>query len=206
MSDVQTPQSNSPVQIALTKWSSVWTAISAANEMYNLGIDQNNYENRVAYRADDGFLQIDLVNVQTGELEWVFRDRYSSNNTIEEMGIVENPKDFGLKEVIDNFSVLINDASELSFLSDLRKDVAFNSGNNIGSAATMLANLLNNYGIGPGWSSNPGGTTTAYFVLRYIGPGADAPEVYNFNRNASHMVVLELMMHGEYKTHALIVG
>lgn len=177
-----------------------------ANEIYNLNLIPEDYEDRIVYKDPDGYLSLDVVSVNTGELCWILKDRQSVVLSGQTKTQLSHPKDFGHEEVANNFSIIIGTEGELDFLKGLSLNVP--SGNDpLNLVARTLADLLNVYGIGDGWCTRPGvGLTTAYFVLRYIGPGADAPEVYNFNRNTKCLAVVELMMHGEYKTHALVVG
>ncbi len=195
-----------PLQISLTKRSTVRSTLITANELYNLNATPDNYEDRIVYKDDEGSLCLDVVDILTGELCWVLRDRYKENADKLNKMLLANPKDFGDSEVVDNFSIIIGTEGELDFLKGLPLNVP-SANDPLNFVARTLADLLNVYGVGYGWSTRPNtGLTTAYFVLRYIGPGADAPEVYNFNRNTKCLAVVELMMHGEYKTFALVVG
>lgn len=194
-----------PLQVSLTKRSTVWLALSTVNELYNLNTRPEDYENRIVYKDSDGNLCLDVVSVHTGELCWILRDRYTKVALAEQLQL-EHPKDFGNEEVVNNFSIIIGTEGELDFLKGQPLNVS-NGDDPLNLVARTLADLLNVYGVGDGWSTRPGtGLTTAYFVLQYIGPGADAPEVYNFNRNTKCLAVIELMTYGEYKTHALVVG
>lgn len=196
-----------PRQVQLTPRTTASAVVSAVNEMYGENIDVNQYEDRLAYLDKDGVLTIEFVDIQTQVTHYVFKDRYTLERKADDTLEFTNPRDFIYPEVIRNFGVLINTEVELEFLKDIRKDVRYDSGKPGNSAARELARLLNRYNIGNGWSSNPnGGNTTAYFIVRYYGSGANAPDVYNFNRDANLLAVVELMMHGEYQTHALIVG
>lgn len=198
-------QTKAPLHISLTKWSTVQSVIPAINDAYEMRLDPDNYENRIAISNEYGVLSLSLVLKATGELDWVIIDRESS--TVElQMGTIKNPKAFLYEEVKKSFSVLINTEAELGFLKNQPIDRKYDSGLLGADKSRILSNLLNTYMIGDGWSANPGqGCSTAYFVLRYYGSGANAPDVYNFNRDARLLVVVELMMYGEYQTHALVV-
>lgn len=205
MAEVNKSQSES-LDIPLSKWSTVKAIINTLNDKYKHSLDPKDFEDRLAYVNSDGLLSMDIVNVSTGELVWVVVDTQSG---LAQSGInetIEHPKAFIFDEVIKNFGVVINNESELEFLKGVRLDVRYNSGVIGGDKSFKLMTLLNNYHIGDGWTSNPSqGCTTAYFVLRYIGTGADAPGVYNFNTQAKCLAVVELMMYGEYQLHALVV-
>lgn len=206
MSNTDESQSQSSLHVSLTKWSTVKTTIPSVNEAYSMSLDVNAYEDRLAFRNDKGYLTLELYNVNTGTLDWVIVDRESSITLNSNFGKIENPKAFAYKEVINNFDTIINTETELAFLADCRLDVRYDSGIPGNLKAFNLMSLLNNYGIGHGWTCNPSnGCTTAYFVPRYYGTGADAPDVYNFNRDAKLVCVVELMMYGEYQLHALVV-
>lgn len=206
MADTDKSQPSSPLDIPLSKWSTVKAIIGGINDKYELTLDPDQYEDRLAYVNSDGLLSLDIVDISTGKLVWVVID---SNSNLAVVGInekVEHPKAFIFDEVIKNFSLVLNSEKELEFLKDVRLDVRYNSGVVGGDKSYKLMTLLNNYNIGDGWTSNPSqGCTTAYFVLRYIGIGADAPGVYNFNTEAKCLAVVELMMYGEYQLHALVV-
>lgn len=206
MTEFDKSQPNSPLDIPLSKWSTVKTIIDTINDKYGLTLNPNSYEDRLAHTNSDGLLCMDVVNASTGELVWTVID-HSSNLPL--AGIdetIEHPKAFIFNHVIKNFSITINSEKELEFLKDVRTDVRYNSGTIGGDKSYKLMTLLNNYNIGDGWTSNPSqGCTTAYFVLRYFGTGANAPGVYNFNTEAKCLAVVELMMHGEYQLHALVV-
>lgn len=206
MDDTQTLPAKEPLQISLTKRSTVRSALIVANELYNLNANPDDYEDRITYKDKNGDLSLDVVSVHTGELCWILKDRYTTAAKPTNYKQLEHPKDFGDVEVVNNFSVIIGTEGELDFLKGLALNEP-NANDPLNFTARTLADLLNVYGVGDGWSTRPNaGLTTAYFVLRYIGPGADAPEVYNFNRNTKCLAVVELMMYGEYKTHALVVG
>lgn len=206
MTDVMKSQTKTPVQVSLTCWSTVHSAIGLISEAVGKELNPMDYEDRLAIRNDGGLLTLNLVSVTTGELDWVVIDRYSGNTDTNQSEFITNPKAFIFDEVIKSFGVLINTEAELEFLKDLRYDVRYDSGMVGADKAFKLMNLLNTYGVGDGWTSNPSqGCTTAYFILRYYGSGVDAPGVFNFNPNARLLVVLELMMYGEYQTHALVV-
>lgn len=207
MAESDKSQPSSPLDVPLSKWSTVKAIISTINDKYGLALDPNNYEDRLAYINSDGLLCLDIVNASTGGLVWVVID--SGSNLPVLAGInetVEHPKAFVFDPVINNFGIIINSEKELEFLKDVRLDVRYNSGVVGGDTSYKLMTLLNNYNVGDGWTSNPSqGCTTAYFVLRYFGAGADAPGVYNFNPEAKCLAVVELMLYGEYKLHALVV-
>ena len=196
-----------PRQAQLTKWTTASAVVSSVNEMYGESIDPALYEDRLAFTDANGLLTIEFVHIQTGLVHYVFKDRYTIERQLQNDLRIDNPREFIYPEVIKNFGVLINTEAELEFMKDVRKDVRYDSGKPGNNKAYALAKLLNRYNIGKGWSSNPdGGGTTAYFVLRYYGSGASAPDIYNFNRDAKLLVVVELMMYGQYETHALVVG
>lgn len=206
MANSDKSQPESPLDISLSKWSTVKAIINTINDKYGLTLDPQNYEDRSAFKNDDGLLTLDIVKVTTGELVWAVIDSQSGkiNETINEK--LTHPKAFAFEQVVNNFGIMINNESELEFLKDVRLDVRYNSGVIGGDKSYKLMTLLNNYNIGDGWTSNPSnGCTTAYFVLRYIGPGSEAPGVYNFNTEAKLLAVVELMMYGEYQLHALVV-
>lgn len=206
MDNTQTLPAKEPLQISLTKRSTVRSTLITANELYNLNANPDDYEDRITYKDKNGDLCLDVVSVHTGELCWILKDRYTAAANPTNYMRLEHPKDFGDVEVVNNFSVIIGTEGELDFLKGLTLNEP-NANDPLNFTARTLADLLNVYGVGDGWSTRPNaGLTTAYFVLRYIGPGADAPEVYNFNRNTKCLAVVELMMYGEYKTHALVVG
>ena len=207
MDDSQNLPAREPLQVSLTKRSTVWSALVTANELYNLNARPEDYEDRIIYKDSDGNLCLDVVSVHTGELCWILKDRYSSDLvTTKNQLVLAHPKEFGNEEVTNNFSIIIGTEGELDFLKGLELNVP-GSNDPLNFVARTLADLLNVYGVGDGWSTRPDtGLTTAYFVLRYIGPGADAPEVYNFNPNTKCLAVVELMTYGEMKTHALVVG
>jgi hypothetical protein len=170
-----------------------------------MSLVETDYDDRLAFRNEFDQLSLKLVNISTGVLDWVIVDQESSLSKVAS-GELDNPKAISFDQVIRNFGTLINTETELKFLEDCRLDVRYDSGMVGNDKSLKLMHLLNNYGIGDGWTANPSqGCTTAYFVPRYYGPGADAPKVYNFNRDASCLVVLELMMYGEYELHALVV-
>lgn len=206
MAETDKSQPSSPLDIPLSKWSTVKAIISTINDKYGLTLDSNIFEDRLAYINGDGLLSLDIVNASSGELVWVVIDSGSNLPVTELNESIEHPKAFIFNQVIKNFGVIINSEKELEFLKDVRVDVRHNSGVVGGDTSYKLMTLLNNYNIGDGWTSNPSqGCTTAYFVLRYFGTGAGAPGVYNFNPEAKCLVVVELMMYGEYQLHALVV-
>lgn len=206
MAETDKSQPSSPLDIPLSKWSTVKAIISNINDKYGLSLDSNLYEDRLAYINSDGLLSLDIVNASSGELVWVVVDSGSNLPVTGLNETLEHPKAFIFDHVIKNFGIIINSEKELEFLKDVRLDVRYNSGMVGGDTSYKLMTLLNNYNIGDGWTSNPSqGCTTAYFVLRYLGAGADAPGVYNFNPEAKCLAVVELMMYGEYQLHALVV-
>lgn len=206
MNDENKSPIKTPVHVALTKWSTVRSAIEAISDAVGVQLDPADYEDRLAIRNSSGLLSLNLVSVATGEVDWVIIDRYSASSEGVQSEFIANPKAFIYDHVIKSFSALINTEAELEFLKDVRIDVRYDSGLIGADKALKLMHLLNIYNIGDGWTSNPSnGCTTAYFILRYFGSGADAPDVYNFNPNAKLLAVVELMMRGEYQTHALVV-
>lgn len=206
MSNTDKSQPKTPVHVSLTKWSTVRSAIATISAAVGVELNPLDYEDRLAVRNDNGLLTMNLVSLSTGELDWVIIDRYSTNSDTDQSEFITNPKAFAFDQVTKSFGVLINTEAELAFLKDVRLDVRYDSGLVGADKSLKLMNLLNAYNIGDGWTSNPSnGCTTAYFVLRYFGSGADAPDVYNFNPNAKLVVVVELMMYGVYETHALVV-
>ena len=195
-----------PRHVQLDKTTTVSAVVSSINEMYGESIDATQYEDSLPFVDKDGLLTLHFVDIETGETRWVFKDRYSIERQ-SQITMIENPKDFIYPQVIKNFAVIVNTEKELEFMKGLRLDVRHDSGNICSDKSRLLARLLNRYNVGDGWSANPqDGNTTAYFMPRYIGPGADAPDVYNFNRDTKLLVVVELMKHGEYETYALTVG
>lgn len=206
MAEVNKSQPKSPLNISLTVWSTVRKTINSINEKYKFNLNLDEYEDRLAFVSDKGLLTLKLVKIGTGELDWVVVDESTSPGVQFINAYIDHPKSFPYKEVVKNFGIVINDKSELDFLKDVKLDVKYNSGLVGSDKSFKLMNLLNNYLIGDGWTSNPStGCTTAYFVLRYFGSGADAPGSYNFNRDAKCLAVVELMMYGEYQLHALVV-
>lgn len=206
MEETDKSQANVTLHVSLTKWSTVKSAIPIINETYELTLDPADYEDKLAFRNEAGFLSLELVVISTGKLDWVIVDRESLLDTSLVSGVLSNPKEISFKQVIRNSGILINTEVELKFLEDCRLDVRYDASVVGKDKAVKLMNLLNDYGVGDGWTANPSqGCTTAYFVPRYYGSGKDAPDVYNFNRNASCLVVLELMMYGVYELHALVV-
>lgn len=206
MAETDKSQPSSPLDIPLSKWSTVKAIINSINDKYELTLDPEHYEDRLAFTNSDGLLSLDIVDISTGKLVWVVIDSNSNLAVVGINEIVEHPKAFIFDKVIKNFSLVVNSEKELEFLKDVRLDVRYNSGVVGGDKSYKLMTLLNNYNIGDGWTSNPSqGCTTAYFVLRYFGTGADAPGVYNFNTEAKCLAVVELMMYGEYQLHALVV-
>lgn len=206
MADVDKSQPESPLDIPLSKWSTVKAIVTSINDKYGLSLDPNRYEDRLAFTNSDGLLSLDIVDVNTGELAWAVIDSQSGKVVSSINESVDHPKAFIFDEVIKNFGTVINSEKELEFLKDVRLDVRYDSGLVGSDKAYKLMNLLNNYTIGDGFTSNPSqGCTTAYFVLRYFGTGADAPGVYNFNTEAKCLAVVELMMYGESRLHALVV-
>jgi len=196
-----------PLHLAMTLMDTVRSVAPEANKVYGLGIIVDEYEDRRAFRDTDGLFTLEVVRVDTGSLTWVFKDRFSAGREDEETAFIENPKDFMFKDVVDNFAVTINTSRELEFLKSIKNDVRYNTALPGNDASYYLMQLLNNYNIGSGWTSNPiHGNATAYFIKRYFGPGKDAPEIYNFNPHAQLLVVVDLLVYGEYKTHALMVG
>jgi hypothetical protein len=206
MAEVNKSQPESPLDITLSKWSTVKAIIKAVNDKYGLTLDAHNYEDRLAFTNSNGLLALDIIDVNTGELAWAVIDSQSGKVVSEINETLDHPKAFVFNEVIKNFGIVVNSEKELEFLKDVRLDVRYNSGVVGGDKSYKLMTLLNNYTIGDGWTSNPSqGCTTAYFVLRYFGTGANAPGVYNFNTEAKCLAVVELMMYGEYQLHALVV-
>lgn len=206
MSEPDKSQSVSPLHMSLSKWSTVSAVIPALNERYGLDLDPAAYEDRLPYTGDQGLLTLEGINASSGERDWVVIDTESARGSVGLNEVLTHPKAFIFPNVVKNFSVVLNSESELAFLRDAPIDVRYDSGL-VGNDKTFkLMNLLNNYNIGDGWTSNPSqGCTTAYFTLRYIGSGKDAPRVYNFNPEAKCLAVLELMMYGEYVLYTLVV-
>lgn len=197
----------SPRHVKLSKWATVYSVVDSINEMYGEAIDPLDYEDRLTFTDEDGLFTIHLVEIASGKTRWVFKDRYTLERAAKETKTLVNPKAFPYPEVVRNFGIVINTERELEFLSDVRKDVIYNTSPITSDKSRRLADILNRYNYGDGWGSNPmDGNTTAYFKLRYFGPGSQAPDAYNFNRDAKLLVVVELLMHGVYKTHALFVG
>ncbi len=206
MSEPDKSQSASPFAMSLSKWSTVSAVIPALNERYGLSLDPGAYEDRLAYINETGLLTLEGVNISTGKHDWVVVDAESAQATVGVNEVLDHPKAFAFAAAIKNFSILLNSESELAFLRDAPVDVRYDSGMISDNKSFKLMNLLNNYNIGDGWTSNPSqGCTTAYFTLRYIGSGKDAPSVYNFNPEAKCLAVVELMMYGEYVLYALVV-
>lgn len=196
-----------PRHLKLSKWTTVSAVVSSIYEMYGELIDPREFEDRHAFIDKDGLLTLHLVEIGTGKVHWVFKDRYTIERELNQNTTLENPKDFPYPEVMKNFGITVNTEKELDFLKGLPLDVYYDSGKFNADKSRKLADLLNRYGVGDGWSANPsGGNSTAYFMLRYFGPGDKAPDIYNFNRDTSLLVVVELAMYGGYKTHALFVG
>lgn len=193
------------VELSITKWSTFKVTIPSLIASTGVEINPSDYEDRLAFTDENGLLRIHGVNTKTGVVDWVIKNKVIKTSA-EENIMLENPKDLHFKGVIDSFPILVNTEAELAFMKNLKLDVRDDSGMYGNGTARTLMTLLNNYRVGDGWSANPGdGCTTAYFVPRYYGPGANAPDVYNFNREATLLVVVELMMHGKYETHALVV-
>lgn len=197
-----------PMHLTLTLADTVRTVAPLANEVYKLGIVVDEYEDRRTYRdSKDGLFTLEVVNADTGSLTWVFKDRFSGSRDNQEASILENPKAFMFPAVIENFAITVSNVAELMFLKDLKKDVRYNTAIPGNTASYHLMNTLNSYNVGSGWTCNPiHAPSTAYFIPRYFGPGNKAPEIYNFNPHAKLLVVVDLLVYGEYKTHALMVG
>lgn len=202
-----TPQSKTLPHVPLTIRSTVSAVAQSLNDMYGLGIDPCLFEDRHAYKDEDGLLRIDLVCLKTGAVCHTFKDRNTITKELSINDVMTNPKAFFYEKVVENFAVVVNTECELEFLKELKLDVRYNSGIPGATKSSELMDLLNRYNVSGGFSSSPSNTnTTAYFIPRYYGSGANAPDVYNFNRDAKLLVVVELMLMGEYKTHALMVG
>lgn len=177
--------------------------IPSINEQYNMDLKPEDFVNNEVYADSHGVKSIRLFSNVSKLPSWGFK------TVVFEMGkqlngYIPNPRVIEAKEVVENFNILINTPQELDFLSHLPLDVPDDSGSVWNNNAYYLAQLLNNYVIGGGWNNNSDGIrTTANFILRYFGSGLDAPEKYNFNRNTSLLVVIELLNKGVYKTYAL---
>lgn len=196
-----------PLHLALKFGDTCRGICPVANKVYNLGINPDEFEDRRAFQDKDGLFTLHYVKVADGSLTWVFKDRFSGDRDNEESAILDNPKDFLFKDVVKNFAITINTTAELDFLKGLKQDVRYDSARMGNTLSYSLMVLLNAYGVGSGWTANPvNGQTTAYFIPRYFGPGQDAPEIYNFNPHAKLLVVVDLLVYGDYKTHALMVG
>lgn len=205
MSDQQSPVT--PLELTMKVGQKLSELIHDIHDKYSILIDINTVIDEIVYSDDNGDPTIRVISRATGAVIWEFKFRSKKSADDEFRTYVTNPKAFLYDDVIKNFGVLINSAEELDFLNDVKIDVRVDSSGQGGGLSFALMTLLNNYGIGTGWSCNPSsGNSTAYFILRYLGSGAKAPGVYNFNRNSERIAVVELLVSGEYKTYALIVG
>lgn len=202
--NLQDSPSVSYKELALVEGDSVVKVTPTINKLYSLNIDSDLYENRYAFKGPDGYLTICFVNLKNAETEWVFKN--TNENKEDEVGTLDNPKNFIQKEVVSNFPIFINTAKEIDFLKEVSLDVRFNSSSATEDKDYQLMNVLNAYGIGNSWTSVPSKeTTTAYFILRYFGAGDKAPPAYCFNPSAQCIAIVDLLNNNVYTTYALIV-
>lgn len=205
MSAQQSPLT--PLELSMEVGQYLSDLIETIRSQYDIQIDLNTVLNEVVSLDDEGVPTLKVISRFTGGVIWEFKFRSKKMVNDDFRTHIQNPKAFIFGDVKENFGVLINSAKELDFLNNVKIDVRVDSLFVGAGISYTLMTLLNRYGIGNGWSCNPStGGTTSYFILRYLGSGADAPDVYNFNRDSERMAVVDLLVNGEYKTHALIVG
>lgn len=205
MSDTQSPSSYR--EMNLEAGQRVFQLLYIIKEKFGILVDVKNILDTEVFLDTDGFLTLQIVERDSGNVLWVFKCKGSVRAIDEVMDVVRNPKAFLFKNVIENFTTFVNTEKELEFLKDMTIDVRCDSGSSQGHISYRLMKLMNNYRIGDGWSCNPGNSrSTAYFILRYLGPGDKAPDVFRFNRGVKMLAVVDVLINGEYKTHAIMVG
>ena len=187
---------------------SVINLIPVANADHSVSIDPELYKDGTLYLGQSGKLRGDLINKETGFLEWIFKDGSDDedyNTGI--IGVMSNPMKLSYEEITRHACVLINTVQELKFLETVERNVPYNGGLVENDAARLLMELLNVYQIGDGWTCNPGiRNTTAGFTLLYIGGVETLPKEYKINPNAAYVAIVELTTYSGRAVYSLTVG
>lgn len=188
---------------------SVIGLISIANEEHNVAINPALYNEGFVYLGQDGKLRGDLINKETGFLEWIFKDGNMDDGDFNSgfTGVLEHPKRLNHEEIARYGSILINTERELRFLDDVVLNVPYDGGIVGNDASRRLMEIMNSYQIGDGWSCNPGNqNTTAGFTLLYKGGVENLPREYKINPNAAHVAIVELTTYSGRAVYSLTVG
>lgn len=188
---------------------SVIDLIPIVNAEHDVSINPSSYNESKVYLGQDGKLRGDLINKETGFLEWIFKDGNIDDLDFDSgiVGSLTNPKKLKYEEITRHACILINTIRELRFLDDVKLNVPYDGGIVDNDAARRLMELLNVYQIGDGWTCNPGiRNTTAGFTLLYKGDVGSLPKEYKINPNAAHVAIVELTTYSGRAVYSLTVG
>lgn len=204
----QTTSNETQLYLPLTVGESVLSLIPQIAEMHHLEIDKELYEDRKVYVGQQGSLRADFVNKETGLVDWVFTNAQKAIGALSgEQEYLEHPKSLVHPAIVEYQAHLLNAKRELDFLIGTPLNVADDTARLDNDRARRLMELLNNYGIGLGWSCNPNRmNTTAFFKLLYLGEVKDMPDEYKINDNASYGAVVELSTTSGPAVYSLLVG
>lgn len=206
---INVPTSNeSRLFLPLNVGESVLSLIPRIAIVHDVKLDPSLYEDSSVYLTDNGELRVDLVNLHTGLVDYAFTNGKTSVGLVKgETPYFPHPKSGQYPEIEKNLQVVINTKCELRFLNDMTVGTIDDTGNLSSERARHLAQLLNRYQLGDGWSCNPGrGNTTAFFKLLYLGDMKDMPDEFKINHNTPYGAVVELTTPTGPAVYCLAVG
>lgn len=188
------------LHMPLTEGQSMADAVKIFSAFYLVKLDTTRFKNTQAFVGSDGYIKLELIDKDTGEVVYTFVNRMQVvvdnspvpvNNPAFEF---VNPLDLSKQEV--NWltgPVFIPHLQEMDFL----KDVPVNQPQQISVLVNplpfQLSSLLNNYGVVGRWVSGTfGELCTGGFSLLYYGSGKDAPAQYQVNEAVDTVVLISI--------------
>lgn len=104
-----------------------------------------------------------------------------------------HPKECNFDQITKHSCIQINTIVELAFLQTVTLNQPFDFKVNGLAIPKQLMTVLNQYGIGEGWSRNPRqGNSVANFSLLYYGIGSRTPEQYKLNNKSPLVAIIEV--------------
>jgi hypothetical protein len=171
-------------------------AVSMANMFYQTSLNAGDFKQSQAFRAADGKLYLELINVNTKEVIVTFTNKAEAAKAADTELVIGNVLSFASDEYSWLTSpVAVHSANELEFLDEVGVGNTYPTENTDNTVAWKLSTLLNSYRVVGQWKSGTiGDLCTGGFKLVYKGTADKAPE--EFLLSSSDMVAVVQILHG----------